>query len=213
MKIIYILIILFPILLSNCKKPTKGYSVEEVWAYREDKLYKTLFPEKPDKVLLLAPNAENALSPSSHYGTFEIPPSKDRPYYTYVTSGMSNPTDEDLAGKSGYGIELVLHSKTKLSWAPGLLNQLTMNVVDRGVIFDFNHRIPLPEALHGSDQMIHAFILFDNKAQMPSSQTLPSGQFKFLTMMGVTEAEYKRAQKTSSAEVINDLLLKKRWLN
>ena len=72
---------------------------ERSWAQREEQVYKSLFKNfptgiyTPEDSTLVAMGGE--ILKRSHAGVFEVPPSPELPYWTYITSGLSNPLSEE----------------------------------------------------------------------------------------------------------------------
>ena len=85
---------------------------EEVWAYREDTVYPRLFGPVGRGIFPLSHTIFTDVFKQEfdprwlHFGVFEIPPTKERDAWLYVTSGMSNAWEDEKPnplGPSGFG--------------------------------------------------------------------------------------------------------------
>ncbi|HEY4329144.1 MAG TPA: suppressor of fused domain protein, partial [Phycisphaerae bacterium] len=106
---------------------------ENIWALREDTLYRSYFGDLGPGIYNLTPKSFANIGihdPDPRFlthGIFECPPSDKHPDFIYVSSGMSNawgatPDTADPAGFSGLGCEFTLHTPARQRWAIELLH-------------------------------------------------------------------------------------------
>jgi len=103
--------------------------LEEIWRIREEEIYPKLFgpvsrgifPLTQD--LFLGRFGQDDVDPRwLSLGVFEFAPTLDRPSWLYVTSGHSNPWDDDPEdyreeNESGAGVEFILATSEQGDWA------------------------------------------------------------------------------------------------
>ncbi|MEW6633378.1 MAG: suppressor of fused domain protein, partial [Pseudomonadota bacterium] len=111
-------------------------TLEKVWRFREDDVYPGIFGGEQRGIFVLPPELfEKRFGIAEvdprwlFYGVFEHGPTPERPYWLYVTSGHSNPWEQDEDaydpdGESGAGIEFVLASTERGDWAIHCLQNL-----------------------------------------------------------------------------------------
>jgi Suppressor of fused protein (SUFU) len=99
---------------------------EKIWEYREEIIYPELFGELEGIYALSADIFLKTFGQETYdprwlfYGVFVSPPSGKRNSWLYVTSGMSNPWDDESpnpSGLSGLGCEFVFETVEKADWA------------------------------------------------------------------------------------------------
>lgn len=110
--------------------------LEEVWRIREEEIYPALFGGEGKGIYTLTRKlfetrfGVSELDSSWLFsGVFEYPPTVARPFWLYVTSGNSNPWDDepeayDPQGQSGAGVEFLFASTVQGNWAISLLLHL-----------------------------------------------------------------------------------------
>ena len=122
---------------------------QQAWSLRDDEVYLELFPTITDGIVTLGDTdalqawleselsqVEEADPAWGSFGVRTVAPSEDRPFWTYVTSGLSNPFtvgpgDEfSEEGPSGIGYELVIHTVEEARWPIlRLLDMMAYNLV------------------------------------------------------------------------------------
>src|SRR5215475_117616 len=99
---------------------------EKIWEYREEIIYPEFFGELEGIYALsgdifLKTFGQETYDPRwLFYGVFISPPSVKRNSWLYVTSGMSNPWDDEPSTSSdlsGLGCEFVFETVEKGEWA------------------------------------------------------------------------------------------------
>ena len=199
-------------------------SLEEVWAYREETLYPTLFGEARRGIFPLDFNlfadvfAQKEVDPRwLHLGIFEYAPTPQRSSWLYVSSGGSTPweTDPDEYDVDAYswlGVEFVLEAPGQADWPICTLQRLLAYQVllTHGRLgdyppLDYGHRLPAGGTIDGSASSHLTFLAIAKATHYPSSATLQSGKFDFLHAVGITEQERDFAKATSTEELIAKL--------
>jgi|SRR5215217_1359268 len=144
-------------------------------------------------------------------GVRAAPPSPDYPYWTYVTSGLSNPftvvPGEEFPDESpsGIGYEMVIHTPEEAKWPVfRLLDMMAYNLVTRS-LFAINHRYPVEGTLDGGDSKLGGFV-FVRDPSRPDHFALPSGKVELLTLVGVTKNEMAFARSNGMDKLMEKLV-------
>lgn len=197
-------------------------SLEEVWEYREEKLYPRLFGAQCRGIFPLTIDLFSKVfdQPSVdprwlHLGVFEFAPTPERGSWLYVTSGgstpwESDPSEYDADEYSWLGVEFVCESPDQAEWPIRvLLRLLAYHVLvchgrfgDDVSALDYGHRVPAGGSIDGSQDSSLRFLAIAKPAHYPASAQLASGKFDFLHVVGVTESERDYAKATSTATLI-----------
>jgi hypothetical protein len=198
--------------------------LEEVWRIREEEIYPTLFGGEQRGIFTLSSElfeqrfSVKEIDPTwPCYGVFEFAPTPQRPFWLYVTSGHSNPWDEesdayDPASQSGAGIEFILASAERGDWAI----QCLQNLLAFDLLLDVGHfpggqllaegdRIPIRSPINGKENCLIRNVILSRPASLPTGFQLPSGQVGLLTFTGVTDSELAFAKENSTEALINRL--------
>ncbi|HEX8699327.1 MAG TPA: suppressor of fused domain protein [Myxococcaceae bacterium] len=180
---------------------------EDSWADRDEVEYPKLFGAISDEVFTLEQtDALQAWMESDLAQVQEIdpnwlpvgvrvaPPSEQFPYWSYVTSGLSNPftlvpgAEVDPEGPSGIGYEMVIHTPEEAQWPVlRLLDMMAYNLVCLRA-FDLGHRYPVEGSLTGGESKLNGFV-FTRDPSRPAEFVLPSGKVRLLTLVGATRNE------------------------
>ncbi len=179
--------------------------LETVWAEREEVLYPALFG--PLRGIFPIPAARFQrldVDPDPRWltiGVFEAAPTPQRPTWVYVTSGLSNPWEDerDPAALCGFGCEFLLETTRQGPWAIGLLHHLaSLQLVALSGALD---RPPLQRGarlnLHGpidGDASPLRHLLLTEPAGFPPVLAQRSGEADWLCGVGLTDAERAFAQ-------------------
>lgn len=111
-------------------------SLEEVWEYREEKLYPRLFGAQRRGIFPLTIDLFSKVFDQSsvdprwlHLGVFEFAPTPARGSWLYVTSGGSTPWESDPSEYapekySWLGVEFVIESPDQAEWPIRVLLRL-----------------------------------------------------------------------------------------
>lgn len=186
--------------------------IEKSWEQREDVIYKSLFPNMPNGIFTPKPGqtrlGENELLLSSA-GVFEISPSENNPYWAYITSGLSNPFDDNCE-ISGYGFELLIKSKVQMNNYIPILWNLMGYVFSTGKTFAHSHRMSINSPVDGENSKLNT-LLFYNSEKNKKDYILPTGKFQILCITAITPEEYQYAKDNTSEKLI-DLLKENNFL-
>ena len=181
---------------------------EDCWADRDEVEYPKLFGAISEDVYTLEQSGAleawlesdlaevKELDPNwGGLGVRVAPPSPEYPYWTYVTSGLSNPftvaPGQDITpdAKSGIGYEMVIHTTEEAKWPVlRLLDMMAYNLVCLRA-FAMGHRYPVEGTLDGSAECKLNGFVFVKDPERPSHFQLESGQVELLTLVGVTKNE------------------------
>jgi len=192
----------FPVAEMTRSCLVENFLLEEAWTEREDVLYPSLFSNMTKEICVLeSPEGQDDPLYWKCAGVFEIPPTSERNYWTYITSGMSNPFDNRPEEYSGYGFEFHMRVPEKSSEVMRILMNLMRYVLQTGNIFDAGHRVPLNS---GSDTPLQA-LLFTDPYGLPHTLQLKSGKIQLLEVIGITKEEYEYAKNNSSEQLYQNL--------
>jgi hypothetical protein len=190
-----------------------------VWEYREEVLYPAIL-QRPaaDGTQLLTRDIfksrfkQTAIDPVwLSYGVMTFPPHADRTSCAYVTSGLSNPIDEQDDGRSGLGLELRIELPAQSEWAIGLMLRLmaVQLLVAAGRIpvsrlFQPADLIPLGAPLDPGGSAL-TYIMVTLPPDMDTPLRLPSGEFAMMLMTGITASEANYARQNGATELVEIL--------
>ena len=181
---------------------------EDCWADRDEVEYPKLFGAISEEVFTLEQTGAleawmesdlaqvQELDPNwGPMGVRVAPPSEQFPYWSYVTSGLSNPftlapgVEVDPEGPSGIGYEMVIHTPEEAKWPVlRLLDMMAYNLVCMRA-FAMGHRYPVEGTLDGSPECkLNGFVFVTDPAR-PTHFQLESGKVQLLTLVGVTKNE------------------------
>jgi Suppressor of fused protein (SUFU) len=185
---------------------------EKIWEYREETIYPDFFGElEGEGIYTLSADTflkmfgQETFDPRwLFYGVLVYQPSAKRNSWLYVTSGMSNPWEDEVldpSGISGLGREFVFETVEKADWA--ILQ--VQNIMAYEILLShgryegresigFYDRIPLRSSIKpGFDSAIRN-ILVCPPAGYPDSFKLESGAVELIALVGITddEAQYSR---------------------
>jgi hypothetical protein len=196
---------------------------QDVWAYREDVVYKELFGSVGPHVHTIPPELFQRLGHQNPdprwlvHGVFEIAPTEKLPYWTYVTTALSNPWGEDpatvnSAEPSGLGFELVMHSPTTSPWVIQVLHWLmAMNILAgsgliQGETVSAGARIPLHTSIdpQNPESPVRNLLILEASHLKPGFN-LPSGRVDLLLCLGVTDQEMSQAESLDYDEMLKIL--------
>jgi hypothetical protein len=179
---------------------------EDAMASREQELASVLGPSSPaDQVFKPADESFELTVPG--FAFLRYPPAANRPFWTYVTHGLSQPAEfedfcEGFAGDgSGFGLEFALATAAEEAWPLPMLELLSKYVLGSSRPVLPGDRIPasdLMEEARGGGLMAlptPAFAEF---------KTL-SGTFDIVQLVGITAGELNKA-KTYPGHVGSQIL-------
>ncbi|MDG4883920.1 suppressor of fused domain protein [Mesorhizobium sp. WSM4884] len=197
---------------------------EEVWRIREQDVYPTIFGGEQRGIFVLPRELfEQRFGITEvdprwlFYGVFEHGPTPERPYWLYVTSGHSNPWEQeeeayDPDGESGAGIEFILASTERGDWAIRCLqNLLAFDLLlgaghfgGRGPLAE-GDRIPLRSPINGVESCLVRNVVVSRASSLPLGFTLPSGRVEFLAFVGTTDSELDFAKAKGNDALVTRL--------
>ncbi len=196
---------------------------EDCWADRDEVEYPKLFGAISDDVFTLETTGAleawlesdlasvQELDPNwGQIGVRVAPPTPEYPYWTYVTSGLSNPFtlapgDEVAPGApSGLGYEMVIHTPEEARWPVlRLLDMMAYNLVCAR-LFAVGHRYPVEGTLTGGESQLNGFVFVTDPSR-PAHFQLESGQVQLLTLVGVTKNEMAFSRSNGMARLMEKL--------
>ena len=119
-----------------------------------------------------------------------------RPYWTYITAGLSSPwLQEKPAEVSGFGCELLIKSPVEASWPAQILRTMAFYIFNHAGTLSPGVRIALnaPIDLKAATQLHNIIIWYADEAPDCVYQ-LPSGSFGIFAAIGITDDELKFAE-------------------
>ncbi len=191
---------------------------ERAWAFREEVVYRDLFGDTGPGIFVLDPSIfvdtfkQESFDPRWLFsGVFESPPNDRHSSWLYVSSGLSNPWEDDApdpTGVSGLGCELVLESVARGEWAIRRVQHLVAfqtllacgRYPGRGLL-DVHDRIPLRAPITPEPSEL-TWLFVAEPEGYPASAQLPSGRVDFLHVVGITEAEARLARERGGGELV-----------
>jgi hypothetical protein len=193
---------------------------EDVWAEREDRVYRALFGDLGGGIHAASPEVyahfrqEPAHPGWLHHGVFACPPYGDRDSFLFVTSGLSNPWNLDApgcdpSGFSGLGFELAIETPAPAAWTVPLLHNLMayelLVAVGRypgSELFEYGNRIPLRASITPEfDSAIRWLCVAQPKHYAPTFE-LPSGRVDLFHLVGATDAEVEFARQAGQEALL-----------
>lgn len=197
---------------------------EQSWAVREEKVYKTLFGDTGPGIFLVDFDLfssgfhQSEVDPRwLHDGIFECAPNDWRKSWLYVSSGLSNPWEQDAAcpGEvSGLGCEFILECGNQSRWALLLLRRmvafqrlLSVGRFPGKDLLRLWDRIPLRGPIDGGSSAL-TWVLLTPSAELGDAPQLPSGRFQLLRFVGISEDEAEYA-RTSGGDKLLHLLIER----
>ncbi len=186
---------------------------QDVWAHREETVYRQLFGSVGPHVHTIPPELFQRLGHQAKpdprwlvHGVFEVSPTEKLPYWSYITTALSNPWGEDpatvnKAEPSGLGFELLMHTPVAAPWAIQVLHWLmAVNILAasgllQGETVCAGGRIPLHTSIDPQRpaSLIKNLIIVEAEHLTPQFE-LPSGTVDLLLCLGVTDSEMILAQ-------------------
>ena len=181
--------------------------LERVWANREEQIYPELFGELGSGIFTLDVDTfENVFgkSPDPRWlftGVFECPPGSKHTDWIYVSSGLSNPWEQDEPADSPdqpswLGVEFVFPTTEQGPWAIQLVQRISaFEILLAHDQFEgqerlrFGDRVPLRSPIVPGSESALTHLLIAPPADYPRSFQLESGTVEFVQLVGVSEAE------------------------
>lgn len=200
---------------SDYQRPTL---LDRVWAQRENEVYPALFgPLGPGVYAIPMEIFTEAFERSPdprwlHIGVFASPPNRDRDHAVYVSSGLSNPWEDDAAGPtqpSGLGIEYLFASRIAGDWAVEMMHRILAYdlLLSHGRLqgqepLNVGHRIPLGRSMVPHSPSAVTRVLIAAPSRLPSGFRLDSGEVRFLQLIGITDDEAALAREQGDEALV-----------
>src|SRR5215510_7651313 len=198
--------------------------LEEVWRVREEEVYPALFSCPGRGIFTLSGDIfKKTLEQDSYdlfwlfYGVIEFAPVADRAHWIYVTSGYSNPWEQepeeyDANGESGGGVEFLLQTSEGGDWAIRCLQHLLAydlllsagRYPGRPPLMP-GTRVALRAPINGEESCLVRNMVAVEPEGAPAGFSLPSGKVKFLAFTGATDGEIEFAKQNQSSSLIEAL--------
>lgn len=197
--------------------------LEKAWEHREETLYKSVFGDLgpgiyPLTIEIFSDAFKASCDPRwLSIGVFECPPHGERKTWTYVSSGLSNPWEEDEPPAdpeepSGLGVEYVFNTTARAIWAIKLVQHVVAyellvssdKIAGRDAIY-LGDRIPVQILDAQERPSAIQMVMVAEPCFVPADHDLPSGTLQLVQLVGITEREaaFCRANK---AEALIDKL-------
>ncbi|MDP9314287.1 MAG: suppressor of fused domain protein [Chloroflexota bacterium] len=195
-------------------------TLEQVWAHREEVVYPNIFGSIGEGIYPLSADLfsstfrQESIDPRwLHVGVFQCPPTNTRPSWIYISSGLSNPWDDEPEAitaheYSGLGVEFVLETPEAAQWAIIILQRMVGYeiLLAHGRFgdmppLDYGHRIPLRGSIALNQPSELHNLLIVEPDHYPASFDLASGRVDFLHFIGITDTELAYAKASSSADL------------
>lgn len=191
--------------------PAEGQLLVEAWKARDD-LYRQLLgdftsasparyapPELPSSRYdesALGGGTSDPGNDDQRLSVLTYAPDPLRPYWMYITSGLSNPWYQDEPAEvSGFGLELIIKCPTESLWPAQILRTMALYVFNYAATISPGVRIALngPISVNTESDLRNLIVWYTDEAPRAWYQ-LPSGGFGLFTVIGVTEDECRFAE-------------------
>jgi hypothetical protein len=198
--------------------------LEDVWKYREDEVYPALFGPGGRGIFPLTQElfrsrfGQGDIDPRwLFYGVYEFAPTAARQSWLYVTSGHSNPWEQDPGdydpeGESGAGVEFTFEVSEQGDWAIQTLQHMLAFDLLLGAgrfpgadCLSLHDRIPLRAPLDGHPSCQVRNLIVVEREDGPRAFSLPSGEVVLVGFTGTTDAELTFAKGHGSPALIQRL--------
>lgn len=199
-------------------------NLEIIWKIREEEVYPALFgPVRRGIFPLTQELFMDRLGQSNvdprwlFHGVFEFAPTSTRSSWLYVTSGYSNPWDQDQAdydaeGESGAGVEFTFEASEQGDWAVKTLQHMLAFDLLLGAgriagaeCLSLHDRIPLRAPINGKPDCQVRNLILVGREDGPKEFRLPSGEVILVGFTGITDAELAFAKANGSPALIEKL--------
>lgn len=120
-------------------------------------------------------------------------PDPIRPYWTYVTAGLSTPWLQDEAQEvSGFGLELMIKSPTQAEWPAQILRTMAYYIFNHMGTLSPSVRLALNSPIiAGGESLLRNMLIWYTDEAPDGWYQLPSGGFGIFTAIGITDDEMK----------------------
>lgn len=198
--------------------------LEEVWRIREEDIFPRLFGPPSRGIFPLTDEVfSRRFGPQEidprwlTMGVIEFAPTPSRQSWLYVTSGYSNPWNDDPAdydpeGESGAGVEFTLTTVEQADWAIQTLQSMLAFdlLLDAGRFppsqrLSLHDRVPLHGPIDGRLECPIRNLIMVEPEGFDQEFVLPSGVVILVTFIGTTDVETAFARTEGTDELIDRL--------
>ena len=131
-----------------------------------------------------------------HLNILVYAPDPTRPYWTYVTAGLSSPWLQDAPAEvTGFGCEIMIKTKEDMPWAVQILRTMAFYILNHAGTLSPGVRIDLnaPIIPNSDSKLTNIFIWYPDDAP-DCWYYLPSGGFGLFIAIGITPDERQFAE-------------------
>jgi len=124
---------------------------------------------------------------------FTYEPDPLRPYWTYITAGLSTPwlQDEELE-ISGFGLELMIKSPSEADWPAQILRTMAYYIFNHMGTLSPSKRLALNSSIIAGGESLLRNVLIWYADEAPDCwYQLPSGGFGIFAAIGITDEEMR----------------------
>lgn len=193
--------------------------LERVWEDREERIYPSLFGTLNEGVYTLSADIfleqfqQETYDPRWLFcGVFESPPSDARASWLYVTSGLSNPWDDDVpdpAEMSGLGCEFVFETTEQSQWAIRRLHELMAYQIllshgrySEAEPMGWYDRMPLRNSIDYTGNSAIQNLMLCPPTNFPEQFQLDSGEVIWLAVVGITDEEKEWGRQNDGEQLL-----------
>ena len=189
------------------------------WEERENEVYPIVFGTLPDEIYTIPSDIFSKTYRFPSYdprwlytGVIELKPTSSRSSWLYITSGLSNEWVDTKDEVSGAGVEFVIETFERSSWAIQILHKImAYNLIlftgEKGLSssLQYNLLIPINYPFTDNKKAQVKHLITTKPDHYPDSFSLISGSVKFLHLVGVTHKEVEYAKQKSMKMIIDHL--------
>jgi Suppressor of fused protein (SUFU) len=193
--------------------------LERIWEDREERVYPTLFGKLSEGIYTLSAEIfleqfqQETYDPRWLFcGVFESPPSDTRANWLYVTSGLSNPWDDEVpdpTGMSGLGCEFVFETTEQAQWAIRRLHELMAYQIllchgryGEAEPMGWYDRMPLRNSIDYTGKSAIQNLMLCPPANSPEQFHLDSGEVIWLAVVGITDEEKEWGRQNDGEQLL-----------
>lgn len=196
---------------------------QDVWAYREDVIYKKMFGELHPNVFTIPKDLFVRMGfPEVDqrwltHGVIACPPTEARNHWCYITTALSNPWgihpgQIKEGDPSGLGFELLMETKEESPWAVSVLQWImAINILcgsgklQGETVFD-GVRVPLQIGINPAkpNSPVRNLLITSAEHRLPRFK-LPSGTVDILLCIGITDKELEYIRDEDQAKLLGPL--------
>ncbi len=166
--------------------------------------------ENEDKIETIINDNNKSIFKDQELNILAYGPDPLRPYWLYVTSGLSTPWLSTCKEEvSGYGFELAIKSPIDAMWPVNILRTLALHVLNHSGVFSPGATLDLKSSIdsYSNSDLDNLFVWYLDEAS-DAWYELPSGGFGLFCCIGIStnEMKYLRTQKDYGAWTMQELL-------